>query len=495
MPTAYKHGTYGENEASNYSGLTSQGTVPTYIGTLPIHRINADGAEGFDYAKYINQPLLISSHREIKNLGIYSDDWESFTLCEPLRAHFMNGDEVIAPVILINMLDPEKDVAAETKTETVALTKEGKTHVGYIEDPLCNLDTLAVTVADTEFAPGEITTAYENDRVVVTITKEGFTGASAQAVYTPIKFSAAEVSEADFEAALEAVDYIEPVTTHITNILCAPQLSEKPGLHDLMIQKVMDKAMQKWNLISVSDIPSNTEDLKTFDGALAWKKTNQYNAKLDKVIYPCAGGGNYIYRGSTIAAYMMQKTDFENDDTPYVSASNKVIPFIDRICYADGTTVFIKEYEANDLNKKGITTFNFAKQTFRLWGSHMSNYDFDKLTSINPEDRFDVSVRMSAYILNHLMYNYLDQIDESFSSKEIDGLQNGVQTWLDSLVSDGKLLYATIVFDKTANTDEELMNGDILFDLEVTYPISAKSITFRLQYNKIGLTTLFGQQE
>ena len=490
MALVYKHGVYGEVEASNYSGSVAQGTIPTYIGSLPIHRINAAGDASFDYSKYVNTPILISSYREIKDLGIYSDEWSAYTLCEALKAHFTNGQEVIAPIILINMLNPSTDIASAATTTTVSMSKEGTSYIGYINDPLCCLDEIAITATDVTFSAGEVTTAYEGDRVKITVKKSGFNKTEVSASYKKINFAVDDVETTAFDAALAALDNIEPITTYLTNVVVAPCFSEKPDFHELLIQKVITMAAEKWRFIAVSDIPS-TSTVNTIEKAKAWKKSNQYNNKYDKVCWPAAAGGDKIYHASVLAAFLMQRTDYDNNDVPFVSPSNKILHFIDRVCLADGTTMYIKEYEGNELNKVGITTFNFIRQNIRLWGSHMANYDFMNLSMINPEDRFDVSIRMSIYLLNYLMYNHLNSIDESFSKKDIDSITNSAQTWLDSLVNEGMLLYASIRFDEASNSEEALMDGNITFDLEVTYPVCAKSITFRLQYTKTGLTTLF----
>lgn len=485
---AYKHGVYGEAHASNYRAEETIGTLPVYVGSLPIQRINANGAADFDYKEYINKPMLIESYKQVNGMGIYSDDWDAYTLCEALRAHFMNGDDVAAPIVLINVLDPTKALAAEATTATVSVNKEGKAFVGYIDDPLCSIDDMAITADGVEFASGDVTYAYDGDRVMVSIVKEGFDKASVSASYKRIDFDAADLSASDFQSAVDAVDIVEPVTGMIPTILGAPTLSKIPELHDIMIQKAKDKAAEKWNLICVTDIPASA-GVNTKDLAMTWKKENAYNSKYEKPFWPRVENGGYLFHMSTVAAAKMQLTDAENGNVPYESASNKVIP-ADKVVLDDGAVIFMKESEANELNAVGISTVNFIKQTVRLWGSHMGNYDHAKISSIKPEDRFDVQIRMLGFILNYLQYNYLDEVDGSFSRKDIDNIKNSAQTWLDSLVNDGALLYAEINFDEAYNTVEDLEAGNITFDLEVTYPVVAKSITFRAMYTRAGLVVL-----
>ena len=150
---------------------------------------------------------------------------------------------------------------------------------------------------------------------------------------------------------------------------------------------------------------------------------------------------------STVGAYMMQSIDTQNGDIPYISTSNKAIFCDSAVVGADNKTMLLSEEKANNANQNGITTVNSIKRGLRLWGSHMANYNHASIGNIAAEDRFDASIRMMMYLLNHLQYQYINDIDNSFTRKDIDSIVNGVQTWLDSLVNDGMLLYATISFN------------------------------------------------
>lgn len=483
---SYKHGVYGVAEDTFEPTVLAQSTVPAYIGSAPIHRIGKDSAE------YIKKPFLVSSLREAKQMGLYSDDWATYSLCEAIHAHFMNGDKNYSPIILINLLNPESDLAAKATEVDVTMKKVGKKFVGYINDTKCTIANIALTVDEgTGATIGTPTYSYNGDTVIVEADvtfssgKEATTAFTAKATYKQIEFDLGDVETADFDAAIESLDYAEQNIGVVPNILVAPVLSEKPEFHALMIQKAIDKIAGKWNFVCLTDIPSSIE---TYEAAKTWKDTNAYESKFEKVYWPALAYGNKVYHGSTIGAYMMQKIDAENGDVPYISTSNKVL-FCDR-AVANGKTLQISEIKANELNEVGITTVNVINRGLRLWGSHMANYNHANVGGIAPEDRFDASVRMSMFILNYLQKQYINEIDTSFTRKDIDGIVNGIQTWLDSLVNDGMLLYATVAFNEESNSDEALANGDFVFDLMVTYSAIAKSITFKLKYTNAGLSTI-----
>lgn len=493
---SYKHGVYGVAAVTNSATDVSQGTIPAYIGSAPVHRINANGDPNFDYYGFVNTPILVSSLREAKELGLYSDDWKTYTLSEAISAHFMNGAQSVAPIVLLNILRPYSDVDKTSGSATVTMKRTGTGFVGYIEDALCVLDDIAIVVKDGDGVTIDSTACrYEGDSVVieakVTLSegKENIASFTATATYKKIAFSADGVLAQDFDEALSTLDYCEQIVGVIPNIIAAPGFSEKPEFHAVMIQKAMDKIANKWNCVCVSDIPATQE---TYEEAIAWKNTNAYDSKYDKVCWPAVAHGDKVYHLSTVCAYMMQNIDAQNSDIPYASTSNKVL-FCDRAVFhdsADWATLLISEAKANDANQAGITTVNSIKRSLRLWGAHMSNYNHAKVGSIAVEDRFDSSIRMMMYMLNHLQYQYINEIDQAFSRKDIDSIVNGVQTWLDSLVNDGMLLSASISFNNESASDAEIANGDFVFDLEVTYSVIVKSITFKLQYTSAGLVTL-----
>lgn len=483
---SYKHGIYGKIAESLGATSAALNTIPAYIGSLPVQRAVPKPSADTAFGAYVKKPILISSLREARELGLYSDNWETYTLCEVIHAHFMNGEKSVAPIILVNILDPvntKEDVA----TAELVLKRTGKKYIGYFEDSLARVDGIVLTIsADVKSQ----NIYYNGDKIAVEVElkeESNLATITATAEYDQINFDIASVEASDIQDALDSLDYCEQNTGVIPNIIVAPCFSEIPEFHALIAQKATDKIAGKWYCISLSDIPV-TED--TYAKAKTWKDTNAYESKTDKVYWPALAFGDKKYHASTIGAYMMQKIDSENSDVPYVSTSNKEL-FCDRaIVGSDAKTLLISEAEANELNKVGITTVNVIKGGLRFWGSHMANYNYTNLADIAVEDRFDAPVRMSMYILNHLQNQYINEIDESFSRKDVDSIVNGAQTWLDSLVNDGMLLYASVSFNNESNSDESLANGDFEFDIQVTYSVIAKSITFKLQYTSAGLVAL-----
>lgn len=475
---SYKHGIYGENGSAIGIAEVAQGTVPIYIGTLPVHRIDNEKLKRVKHGMTDNcLMLLINSFTEIKALNLFSEDWEAYSLCEVIDAHFVEKN--IGPIILIG--NRESEQSSETTSKTIALSKSGTSYVGYLEDSKAVIEESAITVTGATFEDGDISYAYEGDKIKIVIKKEGFNATSVNVTYKTVQ--ANKLSVAEFKEALELAERAENITNKVPNILAAPQYSNSVEYHDLMVQASIDKLAGKWGFIVVSDIIN--ENITSKETAIAWKDTNSYNNVFDKCLSPKVAYGDKVYHMSTVAIVSMQEIDTENDGIPSTSPSNKAI-LADRIVDNDGNTIYLSEKEANELNQNGITTAISMKGKIRLWGLHMANYDFESLSSIAPEDRFDVAVRMSVYLKNYLQYNYLDEVDKTIVRKDIDSIINSVQMWLDSLVNAGMLLYATVDLDG----DSDIENGDIAFNIHVTYPFVAKSITFKVIYTNEGLKTL-----
>ena len=482
---AFKHGTYGEH--SPYAGkrvTASNGTIPVYIGTAPVQQNNVENAEGFKYADFINKPIIINSYPDAKaKLGV-SDDFKRFTLMEAVYAHFLNGVTPIAPIIVVNMANPENREEADT-TATVTLSGLAGNKIGYISDAAAVIET--VTLA--ELTKGtDYKLSYADGSIKINITKSDFNDNSITATYKRIDTSDNVITTNVFSEALKSLDICEIVMGNIPTILLSPYYSKKKEYHDLMIAKAVSKISDKWYIDVITDIQAVTET-NTIAKAITKKATDGYNSLVEKVCYPMVKFNDKIYHLSTMAAVRMQITDTEAGGVPYISPSNKSI-YADAAVLEDGTQLYINETTANTANANGITTVNIVRGGLRLWGGCNANYSYVNESNIDPEHLQDASIRMKHYMLNKLQYDYIDNIDNPISRRDIDGIIASVQQWLNSLVNEGKLLYATVDFIEDNNSVKDMVSGDFVFDVSSTNTPNAKSITFKTHYTTEGISTL-----
>lgn len=125
----YKHGIRTSRQATQLAApVTSDGCLQCIIGTAPVNL----AADPYDT---VNKPFVAYKKADaISALG-YSDDFENYTLCQSVYATFdVFG---VAPIVLINVLDPKKHVSAElSKTFDVVGGTAKVTETGILMDKL-----------------------------------------------------------------------------------------------------------------------------------------------------------------------------------------------------------------------------------------------------------------------------------------------------------------------------------------------------------------------
>ena len=120
---AYKHGVYtSEVATSMVAPITGTAGLQVIVGTAPVNMLK-------DPAAAVNVPLLVSSYKEAVEAVGYLPDFANYTLCECISANFSVVG--IAPMVLINVLDPAKHKIAITGgtvqvNDGVAVLEDGR---------------------------------------------------------------------------------------------------------------------------------------------------------------------------------------------------------------------------------------------------------------------------------------------------------------------------------------------------------------------------------
>lgn len=110
----YLYGTYGQIGDTKARLGVSTDTVPVYFGTAPVNLVR-----GYKDAGLVNRPIKIKSLADAQiNLG-YADEWDRYTLCEAIAAHFDNGGDGVGPIYVLNVLDPDTHRKEEQQTATL----------------------------------------------------------------------------------------------------------------------------------------------------------------------------------------------------------------------------------------------------------------------------------------------------------------------------------------------------------------------------------------
>jgi phage tail sheath protein FI len=480
----YKHGVSANIIPSQAAFPPSGvGTLPVYVGTAPINTLaNPEAA--------LNKVLLVNSLTEAKLAVGYSDDWATFTLCEAIDAHFNNPLGNMGPIVLINVFDP----AIDTKAGTANVAFVDK--IGYIDNEKVLLDSVAIDtkILGTDYKVEYVVVDGKNQVKVTDLTVPGLASPAAVTfdemdITTIVATDIIGTVDVDgVRTGLQVVDFVYQDTGLIPTILAAPGWSEDPLVYTGLVSKCQ-AINSHWDAVCVVDIDSSSTGAITVAEAKTWKTTNGYISKLSKVFWPMSKFATKLYHMSTLAVVMMMQTDFENDNIPNASPSNRQI-LATGAALADGTEIKFDEVQANDLNSVGITTIAFLGGLWRLWGPHMGNYTYASEASIKPEDLFDCTVRMQGYLKNTFQANYLVNVDQPFNRRQIDQILDSAQLWLNSLVSSEVLLLGGIGFISQSNPIDQLAVGNFKFNVNYTSVPPGKSTEFEIQYDPTGLAAL-----
>lgn len=479
----YRHGAYGEIVPSQEKTTSGQGTIPFYVGSAPIFRVQ-------NYTDKINNPILIRSLEDAQaKLGYRdTDNFKNFTLSSVVYAHFRNKVEAIGPVVVVNVLDPKKHIN-EGLTASINLINK----VGYIDDCVI-LDSIKISdfIKDTDFkveydVDGRVKLSIINPEITSPVTVE-YKKIDTSSI-TEEDIIGTYDSNTDLRTGIQCIETIYEDLNIIPNVLAAPGWSQKTLVEQALVSAA-EKYDEHYDAIVNADIDSYIA--KTIDSALEWKKTNNYNSKLEKLCWPRAKIGDRDIWMSVIAAVRMQQTDTKNKGIPFESPSNKEID-INGLVVGENDRIKLNSVQGNKLNEKGITTALSRGGKWVLWGPHMANYDY--ISTDKPEDIFDVNTRMNIYLSNNFQVRNASLVDSPIARNDLDGILNSEQIRLDSLVSDGKLLYGKIEFISSSNQTSDLIQGNFKFDTQVTSTPPGKSLLNRIQYTSKGIDTLVGGEE
>lgn len=476
----YKHGAYGELVPSQEQLIAyGKGTIPVYIGVAPVHRVN-------DYSSMVNTPILIRSLEEAKTKLGYSaaDKFKDFTISAAVYAHFQNRIKPIGPIVVVNVLNPDKNKKGETKQLTLI---NGK---GVIDDYVI---VNSIKIEGKALGVHYNITASKDGKVQIESVKDGLSS-PVQVAFEKIDISSINQDDiiGGYDLATDKRSGIACLESIFEELNIVPSIVSCPGFNHIpLVEKELVATCKKigehWDAICVTDIdPSVT----TLEEAKKWKFEKGYNSNNEKVCWPMGKIGDKAIWMSILAIVRMQQTDTENNNVPYETPSNKEIDI-------SGLIVNDKDYkinsvQANKLNEKGITTALYFGGKWVLWGPHMANFEYG--VTNKPDEIFDVNIRTNIYLSNDFQLRNIDLIDKPIARNDLDAIINKEQLKLNALVADGKILYGAIEFRSKDNVKSDLVQGDFVFSTMVTNTPPGKSLTNRIQYTSKGIDTLMGRE-
>lgn len=495
MANTYLYGAYGHLGETVAQSAVQAGTVPVYIGTAPINLVR-----NFKDIKGVNSPLKLNNYVDAqRKLGI-SPDWQRFTLCEVMEAHFNNSIGNIGPIYVINVLDPDVHKKSAETTQTLTFVN-GRAE--FVSDTII-LDTFTL-VDKEEDSDYNLDYNYTNNKVVVTSANasDPLTG-TINASYYEIDTSAINASNiiggvtANGEySGMGALKLLYQEQYQVCNLLAAPGWSHEPAVYNALISAAQ-KINGHWDAFVCADIPlvnANGDKVDTITKAVDWKKANGYSNERSKVCWP-QGMDNTgrAYHLSTLAVVETMRADFSHDSVPMETCGNKQVQLIKQYFGEGSKNRGYDQQDANDLTSNGIMTLIAWGGNWVLWGDHTAAYSYG--ADVDPRAIFDVSMRMLFYITNSFQREWSPKIDKPMTLQLKDRILNREQEKLDALVARGALLgNPEILFLESENSTTDIMNGDFRWDIAATPTPPLKSATVYVAYTDAGFSAYFEDEE
>ena len=442
------------------------------VGTAPVQQV--DGK--------VNEVIMLNNYTEAVEKFGYSDDWKKYGLSEVIYSAFQLYK--IAPIFLVNVLDPGKHKAAKTGSFE-AVENQLKLPLGAVaksveienltagEDYEVFYDDTNCIVEFTGDVTGEYTVQY-NEVDPAQVTKADIIGGYSVATHKV--------------TGLELIDSVFPKYTVVPDLILCPNWS-----HDSEVAAIMSAKGENINGLFEADAILDVDTTDTggatyYTEVPAWKKSKNFMKTNELVCFPKLRLGDRLFNYSSQLAGLIAQTDYTEDlggGTPCESASNKSLQ-ADSMALANGEEVVLDVQQANYLNDNGIVTALNFYNGFVSWGGWTACYP----ANTDPVDYFYCISRMFKWVAKTVTLSYWNYIDRRLSRRVIDAILQGVNDWLNSLTAEEKIIGGRVEFLEEENSETALMSGKAKFHIYITPPSPLRLLEYVLEYDVSYLSNL-----
>jgi phage tail sheath protein FI len=479
---SYKHGVFvSEVPTSIVPPRRVSAALPVVVGSAPVNQSDAPP---------VNKPVLAYTYQEAVQLLGWSDDWDSFTLCEFMDAYF--GKFAMAPVVFINVLDPTTHTASITdESQTFADDEITLTNEGVLNDTVVvkSSDGMTTHTLDTDY-----TVAFDSDGYTVVTRVES--GGIAEGAEVTVDYDHLDPSALDADdivggvdagtgekTGLELINEVFPKFRIVPGQIVCPNWSQDTTVAATMTAKAgnINSHFKAMALVDLDDTA-----VTKYSDAPGAKNTNNLTDELQAVCWPRVKLGDKTYWMSSQLAGLIAQTDGGHEDIPYASPSNHNFQMDSAV--ANGSEVWLGPGEGQYLNGNGIiTALNFIGG-WKCWGNRTGTYP----AVTDPKDAFLPIRRMFNWIGNTLTLTFWQKVDYPVNRRLIETIVDSVNIWLNGLAARGFILGGRVEFLESENAVTDLMDGIIKFHVYVTPPSPAREIDFIMEYDPAYMSTLFG---
>ncbi|UYB50381.1 phage tail sheath family protein (plasmid) [Lysinibacillus capsici] len=474
---AFRHGSrVTEAPTSLMTPVVATATLNVVFGTAPINLAKTP---------HVNQIVVAYSFGEAQAALGYSDDWKNYTLCEAMDAAFRLYN--VAPVIFVNVLDPEKHNEAVKEEVPVENQKAVISIKGIL------LDTLKVKRSEADEIPlnkdEDYVVSFDDDGQVVIVPLVSvnklfveYTRIAPEKVTENDIIGGSDVNTGKVKG-LELINSVFPKTGMVPGIVIAPKFAKNPMVAAVMKAKA-SVVNTYFRAVSLSDIDSAEADIYT--KVNEWKNQNNYTGANEFPGWPLLGLGDKVYHYSTQFAFRIAKTAAENGDYPHVSPSNQPLQMT-KLLNEAGDEIDLGPDQAELLNSQGITTALNFMGGWKCWGNRTGAYP----GSTDVKDIF-IPVRLTHnWIANTIILTTWSKVDAPITRRLIDSITDTMNMWFNGLQSRGVILGGRVVFKKENNPTPDLINGKIRINYYVAESTPAEDIEGILEFDPTYYNNLF----
>lgn len=438
--------------------------IPFIVGLAPIQNAESPATVGV--------PTLITTYAEfVEKLG-WSDDWNTYNLCEFAYAHFQLYGQ--SPAIFLNLLDPATHKSAVAAADKTVTARKVELTVTAIDDAGLVVKAAGgegnAYVKDTDYS-----VYYGDDgKMIVELLPDSthYAETSLNIAYNVV--TPASVTTSAVAAGFDKVDLCMTTLGLVPDLLVAPGFSHNATVAAIMATKAagINGMFKAKALIDV-----DTAAATSYSTVYAEKVAENFFDKNEIVLWPMVKLGDLKFHMSSACAGIIARTDYEYA-APYASPSNKDMQ-CNSLILADGTEVILSLDQANYLNSNGIVTALNFMGGYKLWGNYTACYP----TVQDVKDYFIPVNRMFDWVGNTLIKTFWYKLDEPMNRRLIDSILDSANIWLNGLVGSGYLLGARVEMLESENPVTDLMAGIVRLHVYMTPPSPAQEIDFTLEYD------------
>lgn len=448
-------------------------TVVVENGSVPVKEVKSSiiGLVGTAPKGATNVMKVISSKGQA--VEIFGEPLPGYTIPKALEAIFAQGS---SRVIVINVFDPDTDVAAVTSESHV--TAAGKVESTYA--PVPGTVVVKNSAGDTTYVEGTDYTVDQYGVVTILNFDDIPNGTTIKLTYD--RLDTAEIEDADIiggtspRTGLELFDEAFTTIGYSPKILICPTYCENAGVAAALIAKAA-----YLGAVCVIDAPKDT----TVAEAIAGRGLGSDIAGFNTASKECIAVYPYVYAFdkatnadelrpySPFFAGVLSKVD--RTEGYYTSPSNHEILGITGIERPLTAIIDDENSEVNQLNEVGIVTIFASFGTgYKVWGNRNCQFPGSSApTGFIPVHRtrviLDESVRLAA----------MQFVDKPITKALIDSIRATANAFIRTLIGRGALVDGFCIYNPADNPPEEIAAGHITFETTYMPPTPAEKITFK----------------